>query len=511
MYRGVRRRSLSIVPPKLRFSFRTIRSVVRYLYLLLLFPQMLTPLPFAPLASGCFYRVESRHGIPRLRSCLASTRAISLRLIVRISLRHPSFRQKFTAHTRLPAVALYCKDKSVEQPMMNSDHETGTSRVRLILLALILLLGAYWVGARYGPHQSKEVEARRLGASQPGLALKTASERSESLTEDESINVRIYRQASPAVANVLTKATEYDFFMDPVPVEGAGSGFLIDPRGYILTNYHVVAGAQSIEVILGDKSRYPAKFVGADQRNDVALVKIDPKGKHLASLALGDSSALQVRQQVLAIGNPFGFQSTLTTGVVSALGRTVQTSQTTFIDEAIQTDAAINRGNSGGPLINSHGEVIGINSAIYTPSGTTAGIGFAIPINSAKRIARDLMTDGRVHQAFLGVQTISVAGQLAEALDLPAKEGLLVESATKGGPAADAGIRGGDRVVRAGMQRIAIGGDLIVAVDGNKVASPFDLNIILNRKRPGDTVSLTIYRGGKKVDLPVKLGERPNN
>jgi S1-C subfamily serine protease len=187
----------------------------------------------------------------------------------------------------------------------------------------------------------------------------------------------------------------------------------------------------------------------------------------------------------------------------------VQTSQTTFIDEAIQTDAAINRGNSGGPLINSRGEVIGINSAIYTPSGTTAGIGFAIPINSAKRIAHDLMTDGRVHQAFLGVQTISVAGQLAEALDLPAQEGLLVESATKGGPAAVAGIHGGDRVVRAGMQRIAIGGDLIVAVDGNKVASPFDLNIILNRKRPGDTVTLTVYRGAKKMDLPVKLSERP--
>src|SRR2546423_398337 len=242
---------------------------------------------------------------------------------------------------------------------------------------------------------------------------------------------------------------------------------------------------------------------------DVALVKIEPKGKHLVALPLGDSTALQVGQKVLAIGNPFGFQSTLTTGVVSALGRTVQTSQSTFIDEAIQTDAAINRGNSGGPLINSHGEVIGINSAIYTPSGTTAGIGFAIPINTAKRIAHDLMTDGRVHRAFLGIRTMPVAGSLAEALDLPAQEGLLVETASKSGPAAAAGVRGGDRVVRAGMQRIAIGGDLIVAVDGRKVASPFDLDIILNRKRPGDTITLSIFRGGKKMDLPVKLGERP--
>ena len=241
---------------------------------------------------------------------------------------------------------------------MKSNTETGASRVRPILIVLILLLGAYWVGARFGPRQAREVEARRLGDTQPGLNLKNISERPEALTEEESINVRIYRQASPAVANILTKATEYDFFMDPVPVEGAGSGFLIDPRGYILTNFHVVASAQTIEVILGDKSRYPAKFVGADQRNDVALLKIDPKGKHLASLALGDSSALQVGQKVLAIGNPFGFQSTLTTGVVSALGRTVQTSQSTFIDDAIQTDASINRGNSGGPLINTHGDVI---------------------------------------------------------------------------------------------------------------------------------------------------------
>src|ERR1700746_1222091 len=303
------------------------------------------------------------------------------------------------------------------------------SRGRLILLALILILGAFWMGSRYGPRQSENVEAWRLGEKPAALtSAKSDSERSDKLTEEESINVRIYRQASPAVANMLTKATEYDFFMDPVPVEGAGSGFVIDPKGYILTNFHVVQGAQSIEVVLGDQSHYAGKFIGADQRNDVALVKIDPKGKPLAALPLGDSAALQVGQKVLAIGNPFGFQSTLTTGVISALGRTVQTSQTTFIDEAIQTDAAINRGNSGGPLIDSHGQVIGINSAIYTPTGTTAGIGFAIPINSAKRIAHDLMTDGRVHQAFLGVQTLAVGGNLAEALALPAQEGLLVES-----------------------------------------------------------------------------------
>jgi putative serine protease PepD len=339
----------------------------------------------------------------------------------------------------------------------------------------------------------------------------STAQRDAVLTEDESINVRIYRQASPAVANILTKATEYDFFMDPVPVEGAGSGFVIDPRGYILTNYHVVEGAQSIEVVLGDQSRHPAKFIGADQRNDVALVKIDPKGKQLTTLKLGDSGAIQVGQKVLAIGNPFGFQSTLTTGVVSAVGRTVQTSQTTFIEEAIQTDAAINRGNSGGPLIDSRGEVIGINSAIYTPTGTTAGIGFAIPINTAKSIANDLITDGRVHRAFLGVETLSIVGGLAEALDLPVQEGLLVDTVTKGGPAAAAGIHGGDHVAQAGMRRFRIGGDVIVALDGQKVANQFDVNLVLNHHRPGDTITVTLYRGGKKMDIPVKLGERSGN
>src|SRR5229473_147506 len=324
-----------------------------------------------------------------------------------------------------------------------------SNRARIILAALVILLGAYWAGARFGSRQPTKVEALPRGDSNSHSAM---GQRDAALSD-----------------------------------------------------------AQSIEVVLGDQSRYPAKYIGADQRNDVALVKIDPKGKHLVALPLGDSGSLQVGQKVLAIGNPFGFQSTLTTGVVSALGRTVQTSQTTFIDEAIQTDAAINRGNSGGPLINSHGEVIGINSAIYTPSGTTAGIGFAIPINTAKNIANDLMTDGRVHRAFLGVQTLPVAGWLAEALDLPVQEGLLVQTTTRGGPAATAGLHGGDHQVLAGMRRIAIGGDVIIAIDDQKIASPFDMNVILNRKRPGDTVKVSIYRGGKKMDIPVKLGERTGN
>jgi S1-C subfamily serine protease len=396
-------------------------------------------------------------------------------------------------------------------PTVNAPH-----RARILLIALLVLFGAYWVGARFGPHEPINVGAVPSASAPANSAGDTPAhltnaQRDAVLTDDESINVRVYRQASPAVANILTKATQYDFFMDAVPVEGAGSGFIIDPRGYILTNFHVVQEAQTIEVVLGDQSHYPAKVIGADQRNDVALVKIDPKGKNLIALTLGDSSNLQVGQKVLAIGNPFGFQSTLTTGVVSALGRTVQTSQTTFIDEAIQTDAAINRGNSGGPLINSRGEVIGINSAIYTPSGTTAGIGFAIPINTAKNIAHDLMTDGRVHTAFLGVETLPIGGYLAGALDLPVQDGLLVETVTPNGPAAKGGIRGGDRGAQAGMRRIYIGGDIITAIDGQKIANQFDVNILLNHKRPGDTVTITVYRGGKKLELPVTLAERPGN
>ncbi len=384
----------------------------------------------------------------------------------------------------------------------------SSSLIRLALAAVIIILGAYWAGGRWGARQPISVGAGALGEAKPAGLPVNLAERDAALTDDESINVRIYRQTAPAVANVLTKATQYDFFMDPVPVEGAGSGFIIDKRGYILTNFHVVQEAQSIEVVLGDQSRYTAKFIGADQRNDVALLKIEPNGKNLATLPLGDSGNLQVGQKVLAIGNPFGFQSTLTTGVVSALGRTVQTSDTTYIDEAIQTDAAINRGNSGGPRINTHGEVIGINSAIYTPSGTTAGIGFAIPVNTAKSIANDLITDGRVHRAFLGVETLPVGGYLSQALDLPVHEGLLVQTVTRGGPAAAAGIKGGDQVAQAGMRRINIGGDVITSIDGQPVTNQFDVNKILNRKRPGDTVPVTLYRGGKKIDLQVKLAER---
>ncbi len=374
----------------------------------------------------------------------------------------------------------------------------GGGMIRLVALGFALVFGAYWAGSRWGQRQPERVEA--VPAAFPEA--KTAG-----LVGDEVLNVKIYSQAGPAVANILTRTLEYDVFMDPVPVEGAGSGFVIDPRGYILTNFHVVQGAQAISVTLGDRSHYDAKFIGADERNDIALVKVDPKDRKLPALAMGDSDSLQVGQRVLAIGNPFGFQSTLTTGVVSALGRTVQTSQSTSIDAAIQTDAAINQGNSGGPLLNSHGDVIGINSAIYTPSGTTAGIGFAIPINTAKQIAQDLITEGRVRRALMGVQAWALTPPLAEALNLPVNEGMLIERVTPGSPAERAGLRGGSREAVLGMRRILLGGDVLVGIDGRPTASQLDMNLVMNRKRPGDTVKVQFYRGGQKMETQVTLSD----
>ena len=382
--------------------------------------------------------------------------------------------------------------------MRTRNHHNSADTARLVLIAALIALAAYWSGARWGTREPKQVEA---------LAQQKDTMSTLGLTEDEARTVRIYRQAAPAVANIITQAVEYDFFENAVPVEGAGSGFVIDPRGYVLTNNHVVEGSQNIQVTLGDRSRYTAKLVGADPRNDVALLRIDPKSKAIPALPLGDSENLQVGQAVIAIGNPFGFSSTLTKGVISALGRTVQTSDTTVIDQAIQTDAAINRGNSGGPLLNSRGEVIGINTAIYTPSGTTAGIGFATPINIAKRIAQDLISEGHVRRAYLGITAVSLSSDVAEALKLPVRQGLLVERAVPASPAARAGIRGGDHIALLGLQRMIIGGDIIVAVDGREIASTLDLNSILNQKRPGDAINMTLYRGNQKMDLSVTLGD----
>jgi S1-C subfamily serine protease len=377
---------------------------------------------------------------------------------------------------------------------------------RWLVLAAALAIAGFWAGEHYGTHPPSGVEAvRPLGQPLP-----PAPPGAEVLTPDEQVNVRIYRQAAPSVANIITRTVQYDFFLNPVPVEGAGSGFVIDTAGHILTDYHVIAGASSIEVVLGNRMRFPARLVGGDERNDIALLEIKPGEHKLTPLVLGDAKKLQVGQKVLAIGNPFGFQSTLVTGVVSALGRTVRTGPNTFIEDAIQTDAPINRGNSGGPMLDTQGRVVGINTAIYSPSGTSGitGIGFAIPINTARRVVNDLLQYGKVRRAVLGIsRSMAVWPDLAQALRLPVPRGLLIEQVQPGSPAAQAGIRGGNRMVVVGLQQMLIGGDVLVAVNGDKIEGQMDLALALNQKRPGDKVTLTIYRDGKKMDVAVTLGE----
>ena len=328
------------------------------------------------------------------------------------------------------------------------------------------------------------------------------------LGSDEQNNIAIYKQASPAVVNITSITLSYDFFLNPVPTEGAGSGFLIDAEGHIITNHHVVEGARRLEVAVGnDRNRYRATVVGSDQHSDLAVVRIET-GRKLPFLKLGDSSTLQVGQKVLAIGNPFGqFQNTLTTGLVSSLGRTVRHRSGGELDDVIQTDAAINPGNSGGPLLNSRGEVIGINTAIIGP--TNLGIGFAIPVNHAKLVVADLLREGRVQRPWLGVSTLTVFPNLAEQLQLPAAEGALVTEAIPEGPAALAGVRGGQRTVVVGSYQIPAGGDLLVAVDGQAVRTREELARIIERHRPGDTLKLSLYRGREKMDVNVKLGIRP--
>jgi S1-C subfamily serine protease len=328
-------------------------------------------------------------------------------------------------------------------------------------------------------------------------------------TPDEEINIRVYRTASPAVVNITTTAVAYDFFLNPVPKEGTGSGAIIDRLGHVLTNYHVIDGARRLEVTLADGSKWPARAVGADPSNDLAVIKIDTPAERLAIIPLGDSSRLVVGQKVLVIGNPFGFERTLTVGIVSSLGRSIRADNGRLIRGIIQTDAAINPGNSGGPLLNSSGEVIGVSTAIFSPSGGSVGVGFAVPINTAKRIIPDLITRGYVARPYLGITGHEVFPALAQALRLPAKEGIMVVEVTPGSPAQRAGIRGGDRAVQVGNMIVRVGGDIITEVDQMKVRTFEELSDFIDGKRPGDTVTLTFNRQGKLTVVEVRLRERP--
>jgi S1-C subfamily serine protease len=326
----------------------------------------------------------------------------------------------------------------------------------------------------------------------------------EGLDSEEQNNIGVYRKNIGSVVNITSRVMTYDFFYGLVPQEGQGSGFVIDKEGHILTNYHVIAEARQVEVTLHNRKKYKATIVGTDKSHDLAIVQI--KAPDLQPMILGDSTNLQVGQKVYAIGNPFGLAGTLTRGIVSSI-RQVQEPDGLVIEEAIQTDAAINPGNSGGPLLNWHGEVIGINTMIASSVGQSAGIGFAIPINTAKAVVNDLVTLGRVRRPALGIRTIPIDPEVANELGLAANYGLLIVQAVPGGSADRAGLRGGSERAYLGNTPIMIGGDLIVAIDGEKVESQQILAQIMNKHRAGDTVKVTIFRSKKQMEVPVVLGE----
>jgi len=340
--------------------------------------------------------------------------------------------------------------------------------------------------------------------SHPASVEITEAAGGEQLDSEEQNNISVYKKNIPSVVNVTSRAMTFDFFYGLVPQEGQGSGFVIDKDGHILTNYHVIAEARQVEVTMHNRKKYKATVIGTDPAHDLAVIQI--KAADLVPAVLGDSHNLQVGQKVYAIGNPFGLAGTMTRGIVSSI-RPVREPNGATIDEAIQTDAAINPGNSGGPLMNWHGEVIGINTMILSSVNQNAGIGFAIPINTAKAVLNDLMTLGRVRRPALGVRTIPISPELAAEIGLPADYGLLILQVTPGGSADLAGLRGGDQRAYLGNSLIMLGGDLIVAIDGEKVTDEDDLAQMMNDHRAGDTVKITIFRGKKKMDVQVPLGE----
>ncbi len=336
-------------------------------------------------------------------------------------------------------------------------------------------------------------------------------DRAAALTDEEKNNVAIYQKASPSVVNVISTVIARDFFYTPIPREGSGSGSIIDTQGHILTNNHVIRDAQKLEVTLWDGSKWSAKLVGTDPDNDLAVIRIKAPEDKLKPLPLGDSRNLQVGQKVLAIGNPFGLGLTLTTGIISSLGRTIRSEVGTMIEDLIQTDASINPGNSGGPLLNSAGEIIGINTAIISPTGGSVGIGFAIPVSTAKHIIPQLVSKGYVSYPYLGASVQPVIPELAKALGLKVEKGAMVIEVTPGGPADKAGLKGGNRQVQVGNLLLKAGGDIITGIDQLEIKDADDLIRHLRERKPGETINMKVFRDGKFRDMRVTLQERPRD
>lgn len=330
-------------------------------------------------------------------------------------------------------------------------------------------------------------------------------------TQEEMQNINVYSLCNEAVVNINTQVTAYDWFLQPYVQEGgSGSGSIIDKRGYILTNVHVIADASKIYVSLFDGTQYEAEVVGTDLDSDLAVIKFTPPaGMELKTIAFGDSSSLKVGQRVIAIGNPFGLERTMTTGIVSGLGRPIQNSNNRIIRDMVQTDAAINPGNSGGPLLDTNGKMIGINTMIQSSSGSSAGVGFAVPSTTAVRVVADLIKYGKVHRGTIDATVIQLSRRIAQYAGLDIANGVLISEVVKGGNAESAGLKGGTEAAYYGSRRdiIYIGGDVITQIDNIAVTSLADYYSALESKKAGDVVTVVVRRNRKNVTLKIKLVE----
>jgi S1-C subfamily serine protease len=385
-------------------------------------------------------------------------------------------------------------------------------RPRALILTLLIVAG-FWLVTGHGSWNVREL-IQPLSANGK-LWSEPVTAHGSGFGADEQNNIDIYKTNRLATVNITSIVYQRDFFFQVFPQKGIGSGFIINEDGEIITNNHVVSGSRNLTVTLSDKKQYPATVVGLDRRNDLAILRIHADRK-LPFVRLGNSDNLVVGQKVLAIGNPFGLEGTLTTGIVSSLGRSLQNEDGNPLEGLIQTDAAINPGNSGGPLLDSSGNVIGINTAIYgsqTASGESGsiGIGFAMPINRAKEKLEEYRTTGKISHPVLGVgQTFLIQGDLAEELNMPSSGGLLIQAIEEGSPADAAGLRGASRsVIVENRYRLGIGGDLIIAIDGSPVNGQDALTRAMSQKRPGEKMVLTVFRGNRTMKVTVTLGSAP--
>lgn len=328
-----------------------------------------------------------------------------------------------------------------------------------------------------------------------------------SFLPQEKRNIAIYKQLRSSVVNITTQDAGYNLFLQPVSTEGAsGSGAIISAKGIVVTNNHVVSGASKVYVTLASGQTLPGKVLGKDTEDDISVISITPpKGVILTAIPIGDSSSLQVGQIVYAIGNPYEFQLTMTSGIISGLHRPIRNGSSATIRDMIQTDTPINPGNSGGPLINTQGQMIGINTLIYSPSGGSIGIGFASPVNRARRVVSDLIKYGKVMRGTLDASVIAINPSFAQAAGLPVSQGLLVSQAPSSSAAGKAGLRGGTQRARYGSTILYLGGDIITAINGEPITSLGDFYAALEPTRAGDTVNLTIRRGAKTLSLKVPL------